>query len=271
MTKTLDSFSTLLGMITDTFLLEEVFRQPSQEKIQRAAETHQASFTLLKKSLAEARSEAILGGPSKPGRPGGRKSLGQAYEDAIDSLNRLGQHLNGLRSGTRLQYDLTRAHLNEKLALKRRREEKRRAETKNGDMSTKVIESVIDEDGEEKALHRVAASMFGDFVDDLGPPLKALSVGFFPFFLLRIYSNGDPSSQLATIAYNTCGKRWWTSLTTSSRKSSASLSKALNEHCSLLRARPTTPSSAYTEKVLILLTLRMASLLRLSILSMKTT
>lgn len=182
MTKTLDSFSTLLNMITNTFLLEEPLHQPSQEKIQRAAETHQASFTSLKKSLAEARSEAIFGGPSKPGRMGGRKSLGQAYEDAIDSLNRLGQHLNGLRSGTRLQYDLTKAHLDGKLSTKRGHAEngakpKRAADGVNGKCQVPSNDAApLEGDPEENALLQEAARMFGDLVDDLGPPLRALSV-----------------------------------------------------------------------------------------------
>lgn len=175
MIKTLDSFSMLLEMITNTFLLEAGLQQPSQQKIQRAAETHQASFTSLKKTLAEARSEALFGGPSKPGRVGGRKSLGQAFEDAIDCLTRLGQHLNGLRSGTRLQYELTRAHLDGKLATIKRRVE-RNEQSGNGKSKVTGEDAEFLNGDPEDVLLKAAADMFGDLVDDLGPPLKALSV-----------------------------------------------------------------------------------------------
>ncbi|KAH9023559.1 hypothetical protein EDB83DRAFT_2429280 [Lactarius deliciosus] len=105
MVKTLDSFSTLLSLLTGTFLLDDEFFQPSQEKISKAVADHQAAFTGLKKNLDEARSERLCGGSGDP------------YEDAVDSLTRLAQHLNGLRSGTSLQYDLAKAHRDGKVAI----------------------------------------------------------------------------------------------------------------------------------------------------------
>lgn len=118
MTQTLDSFSTLLKMLTQTFLLEEPHGF-SSDRIQRAVSNHQASFTSLKKSLVEAQSERLFGGPGKVGEGAQlRGSSGQAYEDAIDSLNRLGQHLNGLRSGVSLQHELIKGHREGKVILK---------------------------------------------------------------------------------------------------------------------------------------------------------
>lgn len=173
MTKTLDSFSTLLRMLTNTFLLEEPLHQPSHDKLQKAIQSHQSSFTSLKKNLAEAHSEWFSGGPR------GDSTAEQAYEDAVDSLNRLAQHLNGLRSGTRLQYDLTKAHAEGKVVLKNRTT--KRAAANDGEFlsasesgQSKAADEVpIDEDN---ALLQAAAVMFGDLVDDIGPPLKALSV-----------------------------------------------------------------------------------------------
>jgi hypothetical protein len=163
MTKTLDSFSTVLSMLTRTFLLEgEVHKKHHLEKMQKAVENHQSSFTSLKKSLSEARTEWVhRGGEASDGNTGK-----QGYGDAVDSLNRLGQHLNGLRSGTRLQYDLTKAGVE----VKNRRRGKRPTIPVAFDVST--------EDDEEKAMLKAAAVMFGDLVDELGPPLKALSVSF---------------------------------------------------------------------------------------------
>jgi hypothetical protein len=153
-------------MLTRTFLLEgEVHRKHHLEKMQQAVENHQSSFTSLKKSLSEARTEWIYRGGDIG--PSDEITGKRAYEDAVDSLNRLGQHLNGLRSGTRLQYDLTKAGV---------------VKVKNGKRGKKGL-SVADADvsmdaDDEKAMLKAAGVMFGDLVDDLGPPLKALSVGF---------------------------------------------------------------------------------------------
>lgn len=173
MTKTLDSFTTLLGMVTNTFLLEEPIRQPSQDKIHKAVENHQASFTSLKKNLEEAKSEWFSGL---------RGQGGKAYEDAVDSLTRLAQHLNGLRSGTRLQYELTKAHSEGRLTLKRHNQTIGREHDPSGCRSPagkgrrmSSCGSDMRDDADEILL-QAAADMFGDLVDELGPPLKALTV-----------------------------------------------------------------------------------------------
>jgi hypothetical protein len=161
MTKTLDSFSTLLSLLTNAFLLEEGLQQPSHERLMKAVANHQSSFTSLKKNLKEAQSEWVKG---SGGAPGG--GLGRAYEDAVDSMTRLAQHLNGLRGGTRLQYDLTKAGVVGK---------SKKAAHGNGKQKADHV-SIVFEDEEEAAMLNAAAEMFGDLVDELGPPLKALSV-----------------------------------------------------------------------------------------------
>lgn len=159
-------------MLTRTFLLEgEVHKRHHLEKMQQAVEHHQSSFTSLKKSLREARTEWIHRG-GEAGSSDGNTGK-QGYGDAVDSLNRLGQHLNGLRSGTRLQYDLTKAGV----------------EVKNRTRGKKPVAfDVSTEDDEEKAMLKAAAVMFGDLVDELGPPLKALSVSFRGSFRSILYS-----------------------------------------------------------------------------------
>ncbi|KIJ60068.1 hypothetical protein HYDPIDRAFT_99557 [Hydnomerulius pinastri MD-312] len=173
MTKTLDSFSTLLGMLTNTFLLEEPIRKPSHEKMQKAVENHQSSFTSLKKNLAEARSEWF-------NIPGERDSIlsKQAYRDAVSSLTRLAQHLSGLRGGTRLQYELTKAQSEGKLVLRRSSANKGHGEDgySSPGAKGKTLYGVASQTEDlEEALLQAAADMFGDLMDDVGPPLKALS------------------------------------------------------------------------------------------------
>ena len=165
MIQTLESFSTLLPMITRLFLLESDSESHIMdlEKVQQAVENHQNSFTSLKKSLREAKTEWTLTRSNNDGSDAGyqtNRSGRRAYEDAIDCLNRLAQHLNGLRSGTRLQQDFTRAGLSRNSSL---------PDSLSGG------EQAID----DQVLLNAAAAIFGDLVDELGPPLKALSVSYY--------------------------------------------------------------------------------------------
>jgi hypothetical protein len=175
MVKTLDSFSTLLSLLTSTFLLEDEYFQPSQEKISKAVADHQAAFTGLKKNLAEARSERLYDGPSA----GPSGNGGDPYGDAVDSLTRLAQHLNGLRSGTSLQYELAKAHRDGKVAIRR--------QSTHGHVVTSVLETELakgkapSEGGHgngstENVMLRAAAAVFGDLVGELDSPLRSLSV-----------------------------------------------------------------------------------------------
>jgi len=167
MIQTLESFSTILPMLTQSFTLESDSSSHilDMEKIQQAVENHQNSFTILQKNLREAKSEWALTGATREDsqQPGNINRYSQhsgrrSYEDAVDSLNRLAQHLNGLRSGTRLQYELTKAGI------------KRKGKGKAADPSE--IQSA---EGDATLL-KAAAALFADLVDELGPPLKALSV-----------------------------------------------------------------------------------------------
>lgn len=169
MTKTLDSFSMLLGMITDMFLLEEPVHRPSYERMQKAVENHQSTFTSLKKAFTEACSERFMMLDDTS-----ITLAKQAYEDAVDSLTRLAQHLNGLRSGTRLQYELTKAQSEGKLVIRGSHLQNdvnsiSRVSVGQGGTTTAQCDDL------EEALLRTAAETFGDLMDITGPPLKALS------------------------------------------------------------------------------------------------
>jgi hypothetical protein len=136
---------------------------------------HQAAFTGLKKNLAEARSERLCDGPSAD--PSGRG--GDPYGDAVDSLTRLAQHLNGLRSGTSLQYELAKAHRDGKVAIRR--------QSTHGHVFPSMLETEFAKgkapsegahgnDSTENVMLHAAAAVFGDLVGELDSPLRALSV-----------------------------------------------------------------------------------------------
>jgi hypothetical protein len=94
---TLTSFSTLLTILSQTFLLDapSPSSSPAQD-LASAVAAHERSFNGLKKTLSEAKSE-FLG------------DAGERFEVVVSSLTRLAQHLTGLRSGTGLQYELMAA------------------------------------------------------------------------------------------------------------------------------------------------------------------
>ncbi|KAI0319004.1 Fusaric acid resistance protein-like-domain-containing protein [Amylostereum chailletii] len=176
MIKTLDSYSTLLKLLTNTFLLEEPLHRLSQEKIKKAVADHQASFTKLKKDLAEAKSEAVWESRSGNVKQGRRRP----YEDAVDSMTRLGQHLNGLRSGITLQYDIAKAYRDGKLA-KRRSFYAKDPKARHSTIGPSTVKGKGQdphlelEDDELTVMIKSVAAIFGDIVDELGPPLHALS------------------------------------------------------------------------------------------------
>jgi len=100
--RSLKSFSTLLDLLTSTFLLEKAIIKESKSALKDAVSNHASAFKTLKTDLAEAKHERIF----DPRIRGNKLKL---YDAAIGSLARLAQHLNGLRSSTRLQEDLIRA------------------------------------------------------------------------------------------------------------------------------------------------------------------
>jgi hypothetical protein len=135
--QTLGSFSTLLTRLTDTFLLENSSGpfNTVQDKLHKAIEDHQNSFTKLRKNLNESRNERL-------------SITWKDYERVVDSMNRLAQHLNGLRSSTKLQHELTAGGIYQ-----------------HGQS-----------DGTDSVEFTAAASVFKSLVDELSPPLEALKV-----------------------------------------------------------------------------------------------
>lgn len=180
MISSLESYSTLLDMLIRTFLLDP--QSKGKGKLMRAVEAHQKSFTSLKRNLDEARSEWVLDPPDLPDRKRksglAGKSTSELYGEAVDSLNRLGQHLAGLRGGTRLQLELSAAKRAGRIVLPEKRQNKdgRAQPPTEPNGKEKGPLPAVSEVDEEDALLNAAAQMFGDLVDDVGPPMTALTV-----------------------------------------------------------------------------------------------
>lgn len=137
-------------MLTRTFLLEEDLH-PKHSKLLRAVKDHEAVFTSLKRSHDEAKSEWWN---TKI------QANEEAYEAAIGMMTRLAQHVGGLRSGLNLQRELA---------------------VRSGasrTWSTGADDSEIVMDALEKA--------FGEFVEELAPPMHALTVSAFFLCSLRV-------------------------------------------------------------------------------------
>ncbi|WWC90598.1 uncharacterized protein L201_005534 [Kwoniella dendrophila CBS 6074] len=100
--KSLNSFSTLLDLLTSTFLLERHVIKGNRVTLKDAIKSHSTGLKALKITFAEAKHERVL-----DSRIRGRKL--DLYDAAIASLARLAQHLSSLRGSTRLQESLIRA------------------------------------------------------------------------------------------------------------------------------------------------------------------
>lgn len=218
--KTLDSFAVVLELVTRDFIDDDDIssarlqpeasftsierRQFTHEELKKAVDAHQASFTGLKRSLDEARMEWLSSTTSSSGVPSPRYNAATAYEDAVNCMNRLAQHLNGLRSSAGLQDEMT--------AIARSSKDKRdpddivthvssrnlsrwsgtdshyRSSTSNnqvnGSNKGKSVDSVsitvrqVEPDTMHGQIQKAKADndVFEELVDELGPSVTALSV-----------------------------------------------------------------------------------------------
>lgn len=155
MAKVLDSFATVLDMTTRAFLLDE--QKPNFEKLRRAVEEHQASFTSLKRNLSEAKSEWT----DYRVRAAARDLQGsehELYDAAVEGMTRIAQHLNGLRDGTRLQNELSEL-----------------ANDPSSNGKTAVGNGVAN--GKSPMTDpQPSFALVEELLEDVGPPLESLSV-----------------------------------------------------------------------------------------------
>ena len=108
--RSLQSFSTLLDLLTSTFLLKRNVAKGTPLSLKDAIKSHAAAFNKLKTDLAEAKNERLV-----DSRIRGHNL--ELYDALIGSLTRLAQHLAGLRGGTRLQEGLIKASRDGRIQL----------------------------------------------------------------------------------------------------------------------------------------------------------
>lgn len=96
MSKSLNSFSTLLDLLTATFLLKPAMEKEHRMPLAAAVKSHGAAFSSLKADLSEAKHERLID-------PRVRGSNLDLYDAALGSMARLAQHLAALRGSTRLE------------------------------------------------------------------------------------------------------------------------------------------------------------------------
>jgi hypothetical protein len=153
--RNLESFSTLLKVLTKTFLLDDMKEfNIRSHRIKEAIDDHHASFINLKKNLAEAKLEVPF-----DIRIRGRVS---SYVRVVDSLNVLAQHLGGLRSSCSLQHEIIMAQ---------------RARSKDAGLKASDRSSAMLESGYSFAQNGTfddQSSAFRQFLLNVGPHMRSL-------------------------------------------------------------------------------------------------
>lgn len=179
--RNLRGFSTLLRVLTKTFLLED----PSNfhfksDRIKRAIDDHHDSFTSLKKNLEEAKLESLFDLRMR--------GMSAKYVVATDSLNRLAQHLAGLRSSCGLQHQIMAARREAVRATREAAPDSSRAEhqestsqdsttarpTKSRPASTRLAHMFESEPALEPSSQNGKANAFEDFIASVGPHMRSL-------------------------------------------------------------------------------------------------
>ncbi|SCZ97721.1 BZ3500_MvSof-1268-A1-R1_Chr4-3g07406 [Microbotryum saponariae] len=145
--KTLASFSTLLDMLTKTFLLDDDITTRPVDLV-RAVDQHQASFTTLKSSLAQAKFETFDARMS---------ATTASYDEVVRIMTRLAQGLTGMRAGCTLQYDLIKARADGILVFGK---DTREASSPEAEEAKGLMEELV---------------VFEKFKERVGPSLKTLS------------------------------------------------------------------------------------------------
>ena len=173
-TKTLDSFGTLLSLLGATFLLDYPPGDATYASLGQAVKSHNESFTKLKADLAEAQHERIIDG---------RMSTEQRnrYSAVIDSLQKLAQHLTGMRAGTDLQVELLQASQEGKITLDNGESLRSSFATLNEQNYKHQPQHVKAQDPEDEPLAQ-AGNLFFEYREAVAMTTRRLIVSHVPIF-----------------------------------------------------------------------------------------
>jgi hypothetical protein len=168
-TTTLDSFNTLLSLLGATFLLEIPTGHATYATLGAAVKSHNESFTKLKSDLAEAQHERIIDG---------RMSTDQRhrYAAVVDSLQKLAQHLTGMRSDTELQMELLQASQAGSIALDERYPLQSSSTTLTDEYPKRTAQRVHALDPESQPLAQ-AGNLFFEYREAVADTMRELIVG----------------------------------------------------------------------------------------------
>ncbi|SPO24753.1 related to BRE4 - protein involved in endocytosis [Ustilago trichophora] len=227
--RNLRGFSTLLRVLTKTFLLED----PSNfhfksDRIKRAIDDHHDSFTSLKKNLEEAKLESLFDLRMR--------GMSAKYVEATDSLNRLAQHLTGLRSSCGLQHQIMAARIEAQRAAREQARatsaapsNENASQPKSRPVSSRLADLFETEpefgdftDGSAAASMAteggLEATAFEDFIASVGPHMRSLVFsccrtlrGLRSTFVARDPINAEAKTlyQEASFAANNGGTGTW--------------------------------------------------------------
>lgn len=121
---TLASYRVLLKLLTKTFLLDDDLPEfKANRTLQTAIQSHQASFTALQKSLKEAKLETVWNSEVR-----GRAA---EYDEVIKSMQRLAQHMGGLRSSCGIQFEIMGSEATKQYKEQSRQKKKNKQQQKS--------------------------------------------------------------------------------------------------------------------------------------------
>ena len=188
-TTTLDSFNTLLSLLGATFLLEIPTGDATYASLGAAVKSHNDSFTRLKSDLAEAQHERIIDG---------RMSTEQRhrYSAVIDSLQKLAQHLTGMRSGTELQMELLQASQEGTITLDQRSHLSSSATTLKDEHSKRIAQRVRALEPDSQPLAQ-AGNLFFEYREAVADTMRELIVSSVPLTVSIRYADVDYDQALS--------------------------------------------------------------------------
>ncbi|KAI9476242.1 MAG: Fusaric acid resistance protein-like-domain-containing protein [Benjaminiella poitrasii] len=197
---TLSSYRVLLKLLTKTFLLDDDLPEfKANRTLQLAIEAHQASFTALQKSLKEAKLETVWNSEVR-----GRS---EQYDEVIKSMQRLAQHMGGLRSSCGIQFEVMGSEATKQYKKMMRERKKQKGTTRFDASSPRNLTSTASSPGLNNNANNWnvrAGYRRRKLQDQMRKHRKALTVddSFDQFLLKKKKSNASQKQAASPAALN---------------------------------------------------------------------